>query len=388
MQRKVPGESGPNFQCVVRNVDTTRVKECCHRTTTHHTSTHKIDDIGLLHICSGDSLQPSTIHDVRMLLYNTLVAAVIQAMLLLQPGAALNARATGHQHGAAGQHHKRQTATTPLAGVSTVMVVPVALSFSATATVSSNITTYTLLTPSPSAAAVAITQQSQVITTFVPQMTLCAMGLIPVTHYNNASRTAPYMNYSTSVSYSLSEGCTTMYTPSRTTVCATTLRGLATAVAVTACDQPVTFSSQFGYTQDAPASGASAAAPSITTQTTFFVAPWQALATGAMPVNVTERICSMRSATRRCVDVRQSWSTTVVMVVTATTSHVDLTTTIPGPSRLIIETFHADITETMTDFSISTVMVLQVSTESTSTMVSTILGGPTVTTTYTLDRVT
>ena len=323
-----------------------------------------------------------------MLLYNTVATAAIQALLLLQPVSALNVRAPGHHHGAVRQHNKRQRATTAPAGVSTVMVVPVALAPSASATVSSNIATYTFITPSPSAAAIAITQQSQVITTFVPQMTLCAMGLIPVTHYNNASRTAPYMNYSTSVSYSLSEGCTTTYTPSRTTVCATTLRGLATAVVVTACDQPVTFSSQFGYTQDAPTNGASATAPPITTQTTFFVAPWQALVTGAMPGNVTERICSMRSATRRCVDIRQSWSTTVVTVVTATTSHVDLTTTIPGPSRLIIETFHADITETMTDFSISTIMVLQVSTESTSTMVSTILGGPTVTTTYTLDRIT
>lgn len=323
-------------------------------------------------------------------------ALLLVTLVLINTTQAFRFRAGGAHH----VHHRRSLAAIAQPGIATITVVPLAAASPtspAQSTSSTPFTTYTLITPSPSAAPVAITTQSQVMTTYIPQMTLCAIGLIPVTQYaGNISRTAPFMNYSTSVSLSLSQGCSTSYAAERTTVCATTLRGLATAVAVTACDQVVTFSSQYGYTQDvgayATATGTGAAAavatPSpITTQTTFYVAAWQALASGLSPANVTERVCSMRASTRRCVDYHQAWSTTLVTMLTASTSHVDLTTTIPGPSRLIIETFHADITETMTVFSLSTVMVVQVSTQSLSTVVSTVPGGPAVTTTYTLDRV-
>jgi len=231
------------------------------------------------------------------------------------------------------------------------------------------------------------------------------MSSIPVTpKYGNHSRTlsagtkAPFSN---STSYSLSEGCLTHYSPLITTVCATILQGIATSINITACSQPVTFSSQYGYVLSIPPGNISTMTPSpvVQTQTTYWVAPWQALTAGLTPANVTERICSAVPSIgagniavneTQCVDINEVWQTTIVTILTSTISHIDLTTTIPGPSQLMIETFHADITETMTELSLSTRMVLVYSTESVSTSISTVatasgvITGPTVSQTMTL----
>lgn len=113
----------------------------------------------------------------------------------------------------------------------------------APATSTTPITTYTVITPSLSASPVAVTSLGQIVTSYIPQMTLCAIdstsSSVPTQWLNNsgsalAKRTA-------------TSDCTTSYSTTLLNVCATTLQGLGSTIAITACDQIVTFSSQFGY---------------------------------------------------------------------------------------------------------------------------------------------
>jgi len=252
-----------------------------------------------------------------------------------------------------------------------------------------SIITYTMITPSRSASPIAVTSMSQVVTTYIPIITMCAISLVPITltpKYGNSS--TRYANASYSVSSSLGEGCTTYYNTTSTTVCATVLTGIATSYNITGCKQDVTFSTAYGYRQTYDAAVNSSAytgilAP-IETVTSMWIAPWQALTSGLTPENITQKVCSYIPATatasageaapqqQECVDSFESWVTFVVASTTSSTSHVDLTTTIAGPSQVIIETFHADVTATMTVFSISTVLVLEYSTETTMTSTSTL----------------
>lgn len=80
---------------------------------------------------------------------------------------------------------------------------------------------------------VTITQQSQNVTSHVPVFTVCPLGA-HLSH--NAS-------------------CSTSYQPTVTPICSTTLSPLAApAIPITACNQNVTFSSEYGF-EFAPASG-------------------------------------------------------------------------------------------------------------------------------------
>lgn len=46
--------------------------------------------------------------------------------------------------------------------------------------------------------------------------------------------------------------CSTQYPPLETTICATTLTGIASKVTITDCDQEVTFSTECGFTVETP----------------------------------------------------------------------------------------------------------------------------------------
>lgn len=269
----------------------------------------------------------------------------------------------------------------------------------------------TIITPSPHASPITVTEQYQVVNSFVPKITLCAMALVP-----KSTVTAPYQLTNTTVNpsrasivpvlndtiprspslrgltptrsvslstiYSLSEGCKTTYSPTHTTVCHTTLTGLASKVTVSKCNQMITFSKETGYRLSVLDSGTSSVPsslqPQVQTVTTFWAAPWQALTAGLTPANVTEKICSVPAtagAGQVCVDTAQSWSTYTATSMTVSTTDIDLTTTITGPQRVIVETYHADITETETVFSLSTRMILIVSTESLATETSNLPNG-------------
>ena len=283
-------------------------------------------------------------------------------------------------------------------------------------------TTYTIITPSPGATTVPITQQYQVVDSYVPSITLCGMKLEPVTpsslpspsgapRYPNGTARYPYYPVNATMSgaprvgtgYSyptagsggrygnvstmnpvpsstVSEWCETTYSPTKTTVCATTLTGIATQYPVIKCDQHVTFSSRYGYIVSDPAGVSDVATlpadkqPPIVTQTTYYQAPWNALTSGDVPPHPTEVVCStpVGGISSTCVDIKLKWQTRTVSTVFTTTSDIDISTTITGgPGTVIVESFHAPITETETIFTLSTRMVLEYSTETVTTSMAT-----------------
>ena len=84
----------------------------------------------------------------------------------------------------------------------------------------STIPTYSILYPSPNASPVEITAQSQVVTSYIPEMTWCVgppIALIPMTG-------PPYLNATTEYSTTIAGtgSCETMYSPLET-VCSTEL---------------------------------------------------------------------------------------------------------------------------------------------------------------------
>jgi len=93
----------------------------------------------------------------------------------------------------------------------------------------------TFFTPSPFADLVPITKQSQVETSYVPQLTLC--GPPPLTLVSGkltlqeTTTQPPYRNLS-SLSLPRNESCYTVYSSTATTICATVLIGIATRVTI------------------------------------------------------------------------------------------------------------------------------------------------------------
>lgn len=195
--------------------------------------------------------------------------------------------------------------------------------------------TYTIVTPSPSASPVPVTSMSQVVTTYVPVLTLCpasrsgAGGAATGAQSIQARSIGPYGNYTaapyqnaTSAPAARSE-CVTEWSASRTTICETMLQGIATKIHVTECDQHVTFSSVFGYslsTIDPSDTTETGPVPTIQTVTTYFEAPWQSLTDGLTPSDVTQRVCSpVPTNSEECVDIHEVWST-IPTTITTTSS--------------------------------------------------------------------
>ncbi|KAL9051158.1 MAG: hypothetical protein Q9162_006185 [Coniocarpon cinnabarinum] len=201
----------------------------------------------------------------------------------------------------------------------------------------------------------------------------------PYPMLNNTVRPAPtgFRNGTSLNATSSPPDCTTIYSPTQTAICHTTLKGLAAHHTVTDCDQLITYTTQHGYTLAVPSGVTDPATlpadkqPYIVTQTTYSEAPWTDFtASTGVPSSATEKICSSSApgADQTCVDIRKGLQTSIQTSVTRTTSHVDLTTTLPGPSRVIVETFQADITEVQTIFVLNTRIVSEVSTEGVATV--------------------
>ena len=263
------------------------------------------------------------------------------------------------------------------------------------------------ITPSPGASPVAVTEQSQIVTSYVPEYTLCELPPLefyPITPSAVSAQqtTIPYTNYSISTP-SGNGTCTTMYSPTITMVCATTLTALATQYTVSQCPQYVTFSTEYGHVLVTPtqapvgepnmtysvpsltvqsglrarqASNAVATitpGPSIETLTTYYLAPWQQLTAGTAPSEVDLKVCRTFSAndSTECIREYQVWSTSLVTMTSTCVTSINISTTIPGRSQLLVETFVANITEQLTTFSMSTNMDLEFQTEWTTTESST-----------------
>ena len=247
------------------------------------------------------------------------------------------------------------------------------------------------ITPSPGASAVAVTKQSQIVTSYVPQFTLCelppleffSVSLPPV---SESQTTALYQNYSISIP-SGNGTCTTIFSPTPTMVCATTLTALVDRYTVTNCNQDLTFSTQYGYVLETPTptstptlnatgshgiySNATAmitAAPAIETLTTYYLAPWQQLTAGTAPFEVDLKVCrTFTNGTVECIREYQVWSTSLLTLKSTSVTSINISTTIHGTSQVIVETFVANVTELLTTFSLSTTMDLEFQTEFTIT---------------------
>jgi hypothetical protein len=232
---------------------------------------------------------------------------------------------------------------------------------------------YSIVFPSPDAAPIEVTSQSQVLTSYIPQMAWCnaaPLVMVPVS-------TAPYPNASTIFTRMISgtDSCETVYAPVVTTVCATTLTGLASKVTITACNQEVTFSSECGFALETPTPITSNAslitpAPTIKKSFTYWFAPWQSLTAGETPSDVDVKICTLLDdGDLECSRYQEVWEVVMVTKTITTTRPIGFTATISGPGTLIVATLHtvlADVTETI---SLSTTLLLEteIETEITST---------------------
>lgn len=256
----------------------------------------------------------------------------------------------------------------------------------ASTTASSTILTY--ITPSPSASPVAVTKQSQIVTSFVPQFTLCELPPIEFFSISPPSvsatyTTAPYKNYSISIPPG-NGTCTTIYSPTVTMVCATTITALVDRYTVSECAQDITFSTEYSYVLVTPtvsplsnsstASSSSSAkgsisssskaprsskdslsldstsieisvpsstvatsnlhrrqisstpstitpGPSIVTLTTYYIAPWAELTAGTAPTDVDLKVCRT-FATNDSTECVREYQVWSTSLVTLTTTSV------------------------------------------------------------------
>ncbi|KAF1980916.1 hypothetical protein K402DRAFT_365660 [Aulographum hederae CBS 113979] len=236
----------------------------------------------------------------------------------------------------------------------------------------------TYFLPSPSAKPIPITKQFQVETSCVAQATLCPLSTLETLSASSTLMATPrYRN----MSMASTAPCQTLYSPTQTTVCATVLKGLATQVTISNCEQDVTFSTEYGYVLETPAPNATfngtynasvpaIPTPTVRTLTTYLFAPWEAFTAGPAPTDIDRKICTTFSnGTLDCVIEYEEWHVEVVTMTTTKTIHIDTTTTFPGPSKLIIWTIHTDITATETEYSLSTSVIMKYSFETDSTSI-------------------
>ena len=199
------------------------------------------------------------------------------------------------------------------------------------------VTALTFFTPSPGAEPVPITSQSQVVTSYIPLMTICPLLVTPTTPalplptltLNATSRgtvasaylpassgaslyrrqfaeenDAPYAN--SSIPTSTLSACSVFYTLTTTSICHTTLSPLASPVIpITDCYQKVTFSTDHGYTLVSSAgpyygNGSTSTPLSVLALTSYYVAPWQYVYTGVPADMVDVVICNNTVGRRVC----------------------------------------------------------------------------------------
>lgn len=225
-------------------------------------------------------------------------------------------------------------------------------------------TIHSIVFPSPNASPIEITTQSQVITSYMPEMTWCvapAIFLYPVTG-------PPYSNGSTSYRQSV-EGtgkCETVFAPVKTTICATTLTGLGSRISVTKCDQEITFSTEYGFTMETPTPTTTASsslitpAPTLKRVLTYWLAPWQALTAGDTPEDVDVKVCTLLDEDNmECMRYQEVWQVVVVTSTSTTHRTIQVSTTVSGPGTIIVETVQSTITDTIESIDLSTVLMLE-----------------------------
>lgn len=220
--------------------------------------------------------------------------------------------------------------------------------------------------PSLDASPVEITSQSQVVESYIPDITWCVgppIGLIPTATLTGA----PYLNDSTlyTTTTAGTGSCETVYVPTTTTVCATTLIGLASKITVSECDQEITFSSEWGFTLETPTLTTNnisliTPAPTVKRMMTYWLVPWQSLTLGETPSNVDIKVCTiLEDETLECIRYQEVWEVVIVTKTITTQRQIQVATTLSGPGTLIVETMQAYITDTIAFVNLTTTLLLQ-----------------------------
>ncbi|KAF2818731.1 hypothetical protein CC86DRAFT_472605 [Ophiobolus disseminans] len=222
-------------------------------------------------------------------------------------------------------------------------------------TQSSTRTIYSIVFTSPDASPIEVTTQSQVLTSYVPEMTWCVappMALLPVSApYPNATTT----QYTTIISGT--EYCETQYapvSPSQT------------------CDQEITFSTECGFTLETPSPITQSAslitpAPTVKQVFTYWLVPLQSLTAGETPSDVDVKICSAwGDGNFECIRYQEVWEIVVVTKTSTTMRSIGFTATLTGPGTLIVETIQVFIENTteIIDFSTTLLLETEIETES------------------------
>ncbi|KAH7402838.1 hypothetical protein BKA66DRAFT_436229 [Pyrenochaeta sp. MPI-SDFR-AT-0127] len=225
-------------------------------------------------------------------------------------------------------------------------------------------TVHQIIFPSPDASPVEITTQSQVVTSYIPEMTWCIgppIALLPITG-------PPYVNETTRYTTVIegTQKCETAFTPIETTVCATTLTGLASKVTVTDCDQQITFSSECGFTLETAIPVATAnyslitPAPTVRRMFTYWLAPWQSLTAGKTPSDVDVKVCKLLDdGDLECMRYQEVWEVVVITKTSTTQRTIQISTTVTGPGTLHVETLLSTITDTVESIDLSTILLLE-----------------------------
>ena len=180
--------------------------------------------------------------------------------------------------------------------------------------------------PSPSADPILITSQSQRITSFYPQYTLCPIpssrsGPLPAKRqiFQSPNATFPYSN-STTIAASNLTACSTAYLPTFVPICQTTLTPAGgVPVTITDCRQKVTFSTNHGLT--------STKGGKALLLTTKYVAPWASIVNGVLIGTLQANVCINGDS---CTTYLESWGTRAVEAISTTTSIIRLSTVVTG----------------------------------------------------------
>ncbi|KAH7119843.1 hypothetical protein B0J11DRAFT_71404 [Dendryphion nanum] len=225
----------------------------------------------------------------------------------------------------------------------------------------------TTIFPSPGATPVEVFTQSQVVTSYIPEVTWCIgppIALVPTSTISGP----PYSNSSTLYSTSIAGtgSCETVYAETATTVCATTLTGLGSKITVTSCDQEITFSSECGFTLETPSptlrnfTALITPAPAVKRMMTYWLAPWQSLTLGETPSDVDIKVCTiLNDDEQECRRYQEVWEVVVVTQTMTTERQIRLTTTVSGPGTLIVESLQAFINDTIVFVDLSTTLLLE-----------------------------
>ena len=239
----------------------------------------------------------------------------------------------------------------------------------------STITALTFFTPSPGADPVPITSQSQLVTSYIPVMTICPLTItqtapalpLPTLTLNATSRgtaasgvpassgaslyrrqaaedsEAPYAN--NSIPTSTLSSCSIFYSPTPTSICHTTLSPLASPVIpITDCYQRVTFSTDHGYTlisSAGPRYGniSTSTAVSVEALTSYYVAPWQYLYTGIPADAVDVVVCSTSAGVGSCTTTAEDWAPGTGWIKATNTIPYTIGAPVTGVSPCLIEYF-------------------------------------------------